>query len=134
MIGTQYTYFHLETSNLPIFIHANFVYKLKGNSGVITDYSVVLSYENPAEVGLSTEEMDMTKVYPNPTQHTLNIQLPSSINSANVIITDASGRNVYNAELTGNTQSIDVSSLNQGLYFVKINNGAMSTTKKVMIK
>ena len=134
MIGTQFTYFDLETSNLPIFIHANFIYKIKGNSNNISNYSVVLSYENPAEVGLSTVEMDQTKVYPNPTQNTLNIQLPSTITSANVTITDASGRNVYNAELTGNTQSIDVSSLNQGLYFVQINNGEISTTKKVIIK
>lgn len=62
------------------------------------------------------------KVFPNPTQNTINI---SSISSAlnkhlKIIIYDLNGRAVINTSLTGSNKSIDLSIIPDGVYLMKI--------------
>lgn len=66
--------------------------------------------------GVGIEEMGKigVMVYPNPTKDMLNIVTNSTI--SNVIVSDFSGRAVINC----NSKTIDVSTLKNGVYFVKV--------------
>jgi endoglucanase len=58
------------------------------------------------------------KVYPNPTGELLNIQTNNSYNFASATVTDANGKELFST----NNLAVNVQSLKQGLYFIRINN------------
>lgn len=68
---------------------------------------------------LNIEEIEIdnvsAKVYPNPTNSMLNIECSDMINS--VILYDALGKELYR---TKETKNIDVSTLTEGVYFLKL--------------
>jgi|SRR5690554_228107 len=129
----QYEYYNLADGELPIFIHV----RIKLNNPLLTlfDNTIVLSSDQATQfVSVAKNDLENTSVYPNPTNDNINIQLPSSIEKANVIITDALGREVYTSTLNSEVKTINVSNLNKGMYFVNISNDVYSTTKNVVIK
>ncbi|MGB3006440.1 MAG: cellulase family glycosylhydrolase [Chitinophagaceae bacterium] len=69
------------------------------------------------------------KVFPNPAQNTINI---SSLlnNRPSVIIYDLSGRTVIHTSLTGSQKSIDLSSIPDGVYFLRI----IESKKSISVK
>lgn len=136
MIRVQYEYYdHAGPSNLPIFIHTNVVLVPAAGGAPLSDQTMVLSIEEPSVfVGLTTNVLAETSVYPNPTNGVLNIQLPSSVQSADINITDALGRSVLNTNMKSAMKTLDISSLNKGMYFVNISDGTQSYTKRVVIR
>lgn len=134
MTREQYEYYDLANDRLPIFVHGTVIFGPTGGTPMST-INLVLSKDAPTQfVSVSVNELEKTAVYPNPTSEDLNIQLPSSIESADVVITDALGREVYASTLGSIVKTIDVSKLNKGMYFVNISNDVYSTTKNVVIK
>ncbi|NTV82914.1 MAG: DUF4397 domain-containing protein [Bacteroidales bacterium] len=78
----------------------------------------------------STEEM-ISRVYPNPSRDIMNVQveLPFSTD-VQLKIYDLTGKMVYSREIGSGQERIDISSLKNGMYFVKIQAGnAVSVTK-----
>ncbi len=60
-------------------------------------------------------------VYPNPSNETLNIRISHSLNIEKPCsLIDASGRVIKSIELLGTDTEVDISTLNSGIYFVKI--------------
>src|SRR5690554_6363809 len=134
MAREQYEYYDHSISKLPIFVHTRVQFGQAGGTPM-SDISFVLSKDAPTEfVSVTKNELEKTAVYPNPATENLNIQLPSSIESANVEISDALGRIVYSAAVDASVKTVDVSNMNKGIYIVKISNGIHSTTKNVVIK
>lgn len=133
IVRVQYEYYDHNISKLPIFTYTDIVFKFVGETDNLGHLTIVLGYDNPT-LSISTNKLEQTKVYPNPTDSKLTIQLPSEIADANVIITDAQGREVSSAAINSIVKTIDVSSLNQGVYFVNIANKDYSATKTVVIK
>lgn len=79
---------------------------------------------------LSTKNFNFANVslYPNPTQNTLNISAKETIQSATVF--NILGKKLKTVEMNKTSGSIDVSSLNSGVYFVKYSiNGAVGSAK-----
>jgi len=77
-------------------------------------------------------------VYPNPSNGIVNINTPfiNSDNSSNQInVLDINGQVVYSTELNvlTNIQQIDLSNLNNGIYFIQYSNGVSTETVKVSI-
>ena len=64
-------------------------------------------------------------VYPNPTSDTVYIN--SSSSQLKVVVFDILGKQVLNKP---NTNSVDVSSLSKGVYFIKVSDGINSSTKR----
>jgi len=64
-------------------------------------------------------------IYPNPTSDTVNID--SSSSQLKVVVFDILGKQVLNKP---NTNSVDVSSLSKGAYFIKVSDGINTSTKK----
>ncbi len=78
--------------------------------------------QNP--VGINEIENDEFMVYPNPVNDKLNILTNENI--SNISVNDINGKTV----LTGNSKSIDVSALSNGVYFVKIETAKGITNSK----
>lgn len=102
------------------------------------DFSLILT---GSDLTLSTEENSISDfaIWPNPADDVLNYKL-NSTNSKNtsVSLIDIHGRTVYSNSFSSNNQlvngSINTEVLSNGMYFLRIEQGNASTTKKVIIK
>ena len=91
----------------------------------------------PCQVLSNTEFVENNlKIYPNPASDMVNIDaIAGSIGMANVKIYDLNGKQIFNAAYDLNSpQQIDVSSLNRGLYILKIENSTINISKKLLIE
>ena len=83
-------------------------------------------------VGVKTiSANDAISIFPNPTSGLLNInavEVNSSVEVFNVI-----GEKVYTNSLVKGNNSVDLSGLSNGAYFVKLNSNGTITTKKVVL-
>ena len=80
--------------------------------------------------GLNDNEFNDVKMYPNPANDLLNFDTNSSEN-IDVQIFDILGKSVLRLEKVLN--SINISELKSGIYFVQITIGAEKTTKKLIV-
>jgi Secretion system C-terminal sorting domain/Right handed beta helix region len=87
------------------------------------------AYEKQSALGISGFENDkMLKLYPNPVSDILNIQSEKAIEKIEVF--DELGKQILNYD---STNTIDLSKLNSGLYFLKIKyNSEIFTNHKIM--
>jgi len=75
------------------------------------------------------------KIYPNPVQNRLNVQLPEhSYQDLSFKIVDILGKEVYSAAHTDLNFHIDISTLQQGIYFLSIYNHKTRLLTKKLIK
>lgn len=106
-----------------------FVPILNGNLGVASSTLNYVAY--PGGVLLpnlcaSTSYPEQNNVlgvftlYPNPAHISFNISLPNYTKPTTAILTDISGRLVKHFQITSTTQTINISNLKDGLYFLKI--------------
>ena len=74
-------------------------------------------------------------LYPNPTDGLLNINF-DNYNSevVNMQIIDLTGKVVKNGAFTNSFNKVDVSNLNKGIYFVKLQNGIFNESYKIVIQ
>ena len=72
---------------------------------------------------------DVIKVYPNPVNSVLSIDSNNSFEVKSIAVTDINGRIVKNQ--IGSLSQINLSDLNTGIYFVKIETNEGSVTKKI---
>jgi hypothetical protein len=80
-----------------------------------------------AQVSIKNNTIANVSVFPNPVKNTLNIKGMELINS-DVNIYSITGQLIHNTVLKGS--SIDVSNLNTGIYFIKINNNYLKFIKQ----
>lgn len=75
-------------------------------------------------------------IYPNPTKNILNITTPSNLQLDIATIFDVRGRQVITKNLnsTNSLNTIDVTQLQAGVYFIKIDLENVSTTKKFIVE
>lgn len=96
------------------------------------------AFDLPAECNLGTGESNFDRnfrIYPNPTQGTVNIASVVRLGETNVSIVDMNGRTVLSQDIEiGNQATIDASSLAAGVYVVKIDGGNYSHTAKLIIR
>lgn len=133
IVRVQYEYYKHDLSNLPIFTYTDVAFKYVGDTVNIGRLTIVLGLDDPT-ASLSKNVLQATKIYPNPTDSKLNIQLPSLIEDANMVITDVQGREIYKKALSSIENVVDVTSFKSGIYFVNIKDKGYSITKKVIIK
>ncbi|TYB79022.1 T9SS type A sorting domain-containing protein [Bizionia myxarmorum] len=104
--------------------------------GIIAEFGGApqISARSLSDVTLSTDAFKATNfnVYPNPsTNGFVTITSPTS-EAISVSVYDVLGKQVLNNTITNNT--LNVSSLNSGLYILKISQNGNSITKKLVIK
>ncbi len=89
---------------------------------------------------LSTEDFDLSQLVlsPNPASNAFSITMQTPVeDKLKVNIVNSLGQRIssYDSSIfNGNQANIDVSGYAAGLYFVEINNGNQTTTKKLLVK
>ena len=103
-----------------------FGYNAEGERGIITteDFSTVGCIE--------LNDIQFT-VYPNPATSMLYVEMEND-KDTQVSILDVTGRCVKSAELTGNVSSINIEDVENGVYFIMIQQGENSSVRKLVVK
>jgi hypothetical protein len=70
--------------------------------------------------GIYENKLLSFEMYPNPVSDKLNIQLPSGSEKAEVSIFDYTGRLVSSKTISSNDTSIDVQSISNGIYIIRV--------------
>jgi len=119
-------------------IPGSYNYQYLASNGICaTDTSTVLLFVNPDcdYLGLMESELAFFDLYPNPTRGEFTIQATDAEGFFSVEITDLNGRTVHTLKnyITGNeVKSIDLSSSENGMYFVKIYNNNVFKTYRLV--
>lgn len=86
---------------------------------------------NSGENSFSSE----VKVFPNPASETVNISLENTSKNASLVMFDVMGRMVKQVAFeTKKEIQFSVENLQPGVYYLKISEGKMQTTKKLIVK
>jgi Protein of unknown function (DUF3500)/Secretion system C-terminal sorting domain len=102
----------------------------------VSDYGVDLSGSSVDDLGISDVRFaSKIKVYPNPATDILNISNDLNFSNATLYITDLTGRAILKkTSVTGTSATINLSSLSDGTYLVRIEDNGKSTTSKFIKK
>ena len=73
-------------------------------------------------------------VYPNPAKHHINIKVNSQVSISNACIVDVSGRMVKQIHNINSDNTIDVSLLQTGVYFIKLQSANNTIIKRLIIE
>ncbi|MFD2433723.1 T9SS type A sorting domain-containing protein [Mesonia maritima] len=105
------------------------------------DYSIqgrrdIGAYENGGQLGINDEPtVSLAKLYPNPAQGRLTIELPdTTISEVQVKIVSLTGQVVYENEFSGSKNQLDISRISAGIYMVNLNTEGNSTTQKLIVE
>ena len=107
-----------------------YVYNVgKASVGALQHFAIASSTLNSKEAKISS--LEKIKIYPNPTKNTINIEVPKDILEFKVELKDTTGRIISTHE---NENKIDVSLLENGIYFCTLYFGQESETRKIIIE
>jgi hypothetical protein len=73
-------------------------------------------------------------VFPNPADEAITIKTSILLNNASISILDLNGKELKSTKLSGIESKINSSDLISGVYFVRVSNGNISKTEKLIIK
>lgn len=82
--------------------------------------------------GLEEASNEPINVTPNPSNGIFNLHFGKSLNNAKLSIISIDGKEIFNAEVNGSNQSVDLSASPAGIYLLKINTGTTIETKKLV--
>ncbi len=106
-----------------------------GSGDLVADYKVqstpTFGAENSNVPSIGVEELaidEYANIYPNPAQDVLTIEMVKTLADVSISIVDIQGRTIHAQALTQLTNSIDVSAMVKGTYFVLY----LDTTNKVI--
>lgn len=81
------------------------------------------------------ENQDLLRVYPNPNNGLLTISIAKFNGNVHIQVVDMNGRSVYDANTAFNQQeSIDISTLQSGMYILKISSDGLNYAQKIIRK
>jgi hypothetical protein len=115
------------------------------DSVVVYDSTITINPDNlsrakadsllPATISAPASGSTRLQIYPTVSSGAFTITgSPADLNSANIIVVDASGRTVYSMyNAAGTTIPLDLGNLVNGLYFVQIRQQTKVTTQKIII-
>lgn len=127
----QYTYDLTAFSSTSPTPQSNMLFRFVFQSDEVDSYDGVLIDNFVIETTLGTDEFSSNaiNIFPNPTKGILNYTIINRIVLTAITINDISGKQVYISENTINN-SIDVSNLSSGVYFITFTSENNSVTKK----
>ena len=73
-----------------------------------------------------------TSLYPNPANESVNVVCSYKIKGYALV--DATGREVLSGKCNANSMALDLSSLQKGVYFIKIHTAKDSVEKKLLVE
>lgn len=90
----------------------------------------------PKTTGIKDIVNNVFSIYPNPSKGQLHINWKNGVSGdAQVMISDISGRVIYNQSTsTKSVIEIDLTKLNQGVYFIKVNTSKGQHTERIVLQ
>lgn len=85
-------------------------------------------------LGVNKAQLLNFSMFPNPSDGQITLQLPSDANQAKVRIFDYLGKTLVQKSINSSNKTLDVSNLNAGIYFVRIQTDTKVGTKKLVIR
>jgi hypothetical protein len=73
-------------------------------------------------------------MYPNPAKSQVNINVETLVGTSNIIVTDLYGKVVKSQTLSMGTNTLNISKLSAGMYFVSVVTSEGKTTKKLVVE
>ncbi|WP_310992384.1 T9SS type A sorting domain-containing protein [Aequorivita marina] len=119
-MGVQFSYTFTEVGDNDYFcgVHGNSM------SGTITVREVL---------GVEDNNLNTISFYPNPASSTINLDLPKNMQTGQITVFDILGKQVHSQEFElNNNISINTSSWNSGVYFLKVISGESVHTKRII--
>jgi hypothetical protein len=101
-----------------------------GLDGSANSNSVMITIQNPCTLANNDFSKEDFSIYPNPVNDILNISSQSDISFVEIF--NVLGQSVFNQTSNQNNVSIDVSSLSNATYFVKIYSGESYKIQKIV--
>lgn len=114
--------FHLGTEPTPTDPCFDYAYGETEDYGIIIDTSTDLEKLSPIAM----------EVYPNPTSGSLTLVMPGSIRSS-ITILDLQGRSVHSSQENGQVITMDLSTLSEGVYLLRVQQGSSFHTQRVEV-
>jgi transforming growth factor-beta-induced protein len=103
---------------------------IMADNGVVHVIDAVLTPSS----SVNEANINSALVYPNPAADQLTVTMPSMLNHATYSVYSTTGALVTTGMMTTTTTTINVDMLSQGMYQLKINNGAECVTRTFMKK
>lgn len=100
------------------------------------EFGIAISgIQNAPTLGVDKHELTGVSLYPNPAENFVNIKMDEVQNNLNIAVYDMNGRKVMQEKTTlDSSYQMDISRLNQGVYFVKIESEGKTSTQKLIVK
>lgn len=119
-----------STHGLEIYSANGLVFQaLVGNFGQIM--SVPAAFKSMGALGQETIESTSFSIYPNPSNGVFTFNTPETVS---VVVTDLTGKTVFTANNIENGMSIDMGSLQSGVYIAKVTGASSERIEKLIIK
>ena len=107
------------------------------SSSADVKYSKILNLQNCNDTNIQNYDDEIVKFYPNPANNIINLTLKSvPLSKLNITIFSLDGKDVFSStfnNINSKTISINCSELGTGLFFAKIEDGALTYYKKFII-
>jgi hypothetical protein len=105
------------------------------NGNYYIDDVQVIESTGVAVKPLASEKISEVSVYPNPANSNFNIEIPDSYVGGEFSIIDLTGKVVLRDRITQSAiKQVDISNLNDGIYLIRLNNGAEHFTDRLLKK
>jgi hypothetical protein len=84
---------------------------------------------------IAAEKISKVSIYPNPTNANFSIEIPENFVGGEISIIDLTGKVVMKDRITQSSiKRLDVSNLNDGIYLIRMNNGSVHFTDRLVKK
>ena len=97
--------------------------------GEVEDYTLSVSYPT----GIENAQIAGLSIFPNPNNGHFQINLPNNMDTY-IQISDVTGKTVWAKQTTQNQIAIDLTNIEKGIYFVRIQNDELTTIRKIVIQ
>ncbi|MBB6369891.1 M28 family peptidase [Chryseobacterium shigense] len=103
----------------------------KAALGALQHFAVASTVTLATDDVQAENSLEAIRIYPNPAQDVLHIELPKDHKNFEVEISDMNGRLILNAE---NEKKMNTSGLSNGMYMVTVKSDQNSITRKILIE
>lgn len=107
--------------------------KYNGDGGAITNFSLNFCNVTPSSLTVADNQLANISVYPNPSKGILNVSLPTNSGKTTLHLNDIQGRRILTKETSNTNEVLNIDNFSDGVYILTIENGALKTTKKIIL-
>jgi len=107
--------------------------KYNGDGGFINNFSLSFCNVTPSSLSVADNQLANISVYPNPSKGILNVTLPANTGKTTLHLNDIQGRRILTKETSNTNEVLNIDNFSDGVYILTIENGALKTTKKIIL-